>query len=103
MTVEGYIVCPGLIKNEDGIYDFYMNKRQELFGFTQMPPTLSVPLGSRIELCSGPPGLVKTRDQAEQLLATLKMRFPNWHFVIREWADLTAIEIDWHQVRFVTV
>ena len=77
-----------------------MAKRQEVFGLAPFPPDWVIPAGrdakfgtQNLRLRSAPLGVLKTREQAEKLLAILKDRFPNRPLEIDLIENESAVEL----------
>lgn len=82
--MTAYIVMPNdLYKNEDGIYDGYMKLRSKLFNYTK-PASITVPssLDGDWFHIRNIAGLLKTKTDAERLMAEMKLGFPEWTFYI---------------------
>jgi len=96
----GYLAYCGLIANEEGIFDAYMDTRERLFGYPQHPAQLQIPVtagdGQRVtQLINAPPGLVATLTEAARLLVEMQNQFPSRTWTILEYRFPDAEEIQW--------
>ena len=99
--LTGYLAYCGLISNEEGIFDAYMESRLRMFGYPLHPPQLSIPLPSptghpTFQLVNAPPGLVATLSEAAQLLVEMQRQFPRKTWTILQYSFPDASnEINW--------
>ena len=98
MNIEIWYVECGLIQDSDGIYNFYMDKRRELFGYANTPPTLRTLIrDGNIQLSAAAPGALETSEQADILLVELRTTFPSNRFRVANFEYENVQGITWNK------
>lgn len=96
----GFLILDNSYKYDQEYVDFYLAKRQEMFGIAPVPPEWVVPVGNdaqfgipKLQLQSAHLGLLQTYEQAEELLPILQNKFPDRPLQIVVIENETATEL----------